>query len=66
MKAEVNVHFVHPEKGVIFRRITPHLPAVGDEIRLADDTFYTVTRRVWAYDEEGPFARINIGVKEAK
>jgi len=59
----ISAHFIHEEKGLIARMTIDHAPMAGDEIRLAGERYYKVTRRVWVYDEEDtPFQRLNIGV----
>lgn len=65
MKNEVQIHFIHPERGLISRRVMRFVPQIGDEIRLSETDYYRVTCRVWAMDEPVcPFERVNLGIVE--
>ncbi len=63
-----NIHIHIIEDGsdsIVGKKFVSQVPRTGDEIRLAgpdNERFYTVTRVVWAYDEDGPFERANVGV----
>ena len=66
MKKEIiNLHIIFNNKKIAERRVQ-HSPRVGDEIRLNDDIYYTVTRCCWCYDEEENIhSRLNIEVIES-
>lgn len=62
----ISAHFIHAERGLIHRHLISFAPRVGDELRFAEDKFFTVVRLVWVYDEpEAKFTRLNVEVKEA-
>jgi hypothetical protein len=62
----IKAHFIHEERGLHYGRVIAFAPRVGDELRFADDKYFTVTRLVWVYDEpEARFSRLNIGITEA-
>lgn len=60
----IAIHGIEVTTGrMIFRRLEEFVPRVGDEIRLDEDTFYTVTKVVWVYDEpDHPHHRVNLGL----
>ena len=65
MKTNVQIHFIHPVKGMLYQAVMGFVPNIGDEIRLSDTAYYKVTCRVWAMDEPVcPFERVNLGVVE--
>lgn len=70
MKEAAHLHIIDTVKDVeITRRIVFHIPRVGDEIRLGgknSEKYYQVVHVVWAYDEDSPFERVNIGVAEVE
>ena len=47
------------------QRAVFHVPRVNDEIRLADNKFYTIKRVVWIYDEEDHVhSRANVEIEK--
>ena len=68
MKKEILVHFINTKGVIVFKRIVTNPPNVGDEVRRGgpgNERFYSIWRRVWAYDEpDCPFERLNVEVKE--
>jgi hypothetical protein len=63
----IKAHFIHEERGLLYRLLIEHAPAVGDELRFQGDRYFVVTRKVWVYDEpEAHFSRLNVGITEAK
>lgn len=66
LRRTIKAHFIHEERGVLYKQQIEFAPSVGDELRFVGDRFYTVTRLVWIYDEpEAEFSRLNIGISEA-
>ena len=62
----ISAHFIHAEKGLLYRLLLAFAPRVGDELRFAGDKFFTVERLLWVYDEPASqFSRLNIEIKEA-
>jgi hypothetical protein len=62
------IHFISEETDqVISKCRVGGVPAVGDEIRLAGERYWQITRRVWCLDErqEMGLQRVNVGVKPA-
>lgn len=67
LRKTIKAHFIHSDRGVLFRQQIEFAPAVGDELRFSGDRFYTVVRKVWVYDEpEAHFTRLNIEIKEVE
>jgi len=63
----IKAHFIHPDKGVLFKQQIYFAPRVGDELRFIGDRFYKVTRLVWVYDEpEAHFSRLNIEIHDCQ
>ena len=61
----IKAHFIHAEKGLLYRLLIEFAPRVGDELRFAGEKFFTVVRLVWVYDEPGAhFSRLNIEIRE--
>ncbi len=67
-RERVQIHFILDNK-LYYKKITTHIPATGDELRLGgegSEKFFKVEHRVWVYDEPYyPFGRINIGISES-
>jgi hypothetical protein len=66
---KIIIHYIdEADDKVIARPTTSYVPIKGDEIRVKGGAgkgqFFKVTRRVWVYDEPGPFARVNIGLEK--
>lgn len=62
----IQVHFVIDGGDLFARLVMNHPPAVGDELRFEGDRFFTVTRRVWVYDEPNASRmRLNVGMVPA-
>jgi len=62
---KVKVLFFYGDRRV-YERVMSHVPRVGDEIRINDDTYYKVNRIVWVYDEaDSPYERCIIELVEA-
>ena len=65
------IHFINEDDDrVLGKPMAFHVPNVGDEIRVGgedNEKYYTVTRRVWVYDEETvvEIDRVNVGVTES-
>lgn len=56
------MHFIDEQtQKIIAIREATQVPSPGDEIRLAEEVFYKVMRRVWCYDESLN-DRCNLGV----
>lgn len=62
----IKAHFIHGERGVLYKLQIEFAPSVGDELRFYGDKFYKVVRLVFIYDEpEAQFSRLNIEIIEA-
>lgn len=62
----IKAHFIHAERGVLYRHLIAFAPRAGDELRFAGEKYFTVVRLIWVYDEpEAQFSRLNIEIKEA-
>lgn len=63
----IKAHFIHEDRGILYKRQIEFAPAVGDELRFDGDRYFVVTRKVWVYDEpEAEFSRLNIGMLDAE
>jgi len=66
-KNKVQLHIIRSDVEVqteVARHLSYFVPRVGDEIRLREGEFYTVTLVVWCFDEpDHPFTRVNIGAE---
>ncbi|WP_305821360.1 hypothetical protein [Massilia brevitalea] len=61
----INAHFIHGERGLLYRVLIAFAPRVGDELRFPGEKYFSVVRLVWVYDEpEAKFARLNVEIKE--
>lgn len=49
--------------GKLLVRLLTHVPRVGDEIRMGENSYHKVTQVIWCYDEEGAHERVNIGTE---
>lgn len=56
---KTRIHFFFLGKKIADRMLL-NVPGVGDEVRLSEDAFYVVKRRVWALDEDKYYERCNI------
>lgn len=65
MSDKISAHIIHEERGVLAKPLLNQVPRKGDEIRLSGERYFEVTIVVWALDEQGPYQRVNIGVKDA-
>lgn len=61
MSEVVSVHVIRDDGGWLTKWYLEHVPAVGDEVRIAEGQFYRVTLRVWCFDEGKP--RCNLMVE---
>lgn len=64
MSATVKAHIIHDVSGkMLAKPILSVVPRIGEDIRFADEKYYTVKIVCWILDEpECPLQRVNIGV----
>ena len=60
----VKIHvFQHASNKIVTKRLVHNVPRIGDEIRIAENTFYKVVTVIWCMDEnDATYERANIGV----
>jgi len=60
------IHSYLDGRGPMIRRI-PHLPRVGDTVRLSSETYAEITEVVWCFDEaEHEGQRVNLRLETLK
>jgi len=67
-KLQVYAHFVHVDRGLLFRERINSVPRVGDEVRIGgrdNEKYFEVVKVVWVFDEDDFSQRVNIGLKDA-
>lgn len=66
LKKTIKAHFIHADRGLLYKLQIEFAPRVGDELRFAEERYFKVVRLVWVYDEpEAEFSRLNIEIVEA-
>lgn len=63
----IYAHVVHERKGILTKLRMQHVPSVGDELRLEENLYVTVTRIIWCLDEHysDGVDRVNVGVEDS-
>lgn len=58
----ININYLQ-ERLVVRSTCSDYVPRVGDTVRFGcPGVFYKVNEVIWAYDEGGPFERVNIDI----